>query len=226
MRKLRNPLLTLAATGSILLTLTGCNTTDPSKYETVKMPPAMNYKYSSSTHIAQYSESTNQQQAPAVSIQPLQRQSNSYSSGKSSNTLSRAQIMSELKRDGVRILPTVNDYNYVVPDYNWIAKEYHGYFSWFLYYLGAKYNAEGMDCDNFANFYQQNLVLANLKAGGARHGDVPCARMVVNQKDRGIYHALNLIRTNLGWYVVEPQDGQLIALNDYRYRKNITKIVF
>lgn len=140
--------------------------------------------------------------------------------------LSRIEMMHELREQGVMTLPTVNDHKYVIPQHTWVRNDYNRYFDSYIYYLGAEYNAEGMDCDNFANFYRQNLVLANLKAGGARLGDVPCATIVVNQRDKGIFHALNLIRTNRGWFVIEPQDGTLTQLKSYRYLRDITKVTF
>ena len=145
---------------------------------------------------------------------------------KDQEIISRMEIMRELRDQGVMVAPVVNDHKYVVPHDQWMRNNYNEYFKAYIYYLGAQYEAEGMDCDNYADFYRQNLVLSNLKAGGAKYGDVPCATMVVNQKDKGIYHALNLVRTQQGWYAVEPQDGTFTELNRYRYLNSITKMIF
>jgi len=190
------------------------------------MPPAMRYQPTQLTQsYALHQAEQPQNTTPANSIQSNSTVLQSSTSGKKT-VLSRTEVMSELRHNGLLISPTVNDHKYVIPQHSWVDGDYGRYFDSYIYYLGAEYNAEGMDCDNFADFYRQNLILANLKAGGARQGDVPCATIVVNQKDKGIYHALNLIRTNRGWYVVEPQDGTFTSLNTYRYLRNITKVTF
>lgn len=223
--KTKNLVSTLAVAIVGCFFLTGCETTSSANYESVKMPPAMHYHAGSSNSYASNKSFNGSSTAPANSISQS-AQSTRYSPSQTKQILSRERIITELRDSGVLVFPAVNDHKYIVPEHSWVRGDYSQYFDWYIYYLGARYNAEGMDCDNFADFYRQNLVLSNLKAGGARRGDVPCATLIVNQKDKGIYHALNLVRTDRGWYVVEPQDGTFVALNSYRYRRDITKITF
>jgi len=208
-------LWTLAA--GLLVSLSGCNTVDPDQYQSVKMPPSMRYQAGSNHGSAsQY----------ALAAVPAGSTFSGVSSAAAGQTITRGRVLTELRSLGIRARFNVADNQYVIPDDAWLKQQYDPYFRWFLHYLSADYQAEGMDCDNFSNMYQQNLVLANLKSGGSRAGEVPCAVMIVNQRDKGILHALNLVRTDRGWFVVEPQDGRFTPLTSYRYRHDIATIDF
>lgn len=217
-------LISIAILGCLFLS--GCNATYSENYQTVKMPPAMRYKATEVNYDYAINHSNTEQNTTPTNA--ILQSSPSMRGIRQDNAtmLSRIDLMQELRTQGLLILPTVNDHKYVIPQHSWVNGDYSSYFDSYIYYLGAEYNAEGMDCDNFADFYRQNLVLANLKAGGARQGDVPCATIVVNQRDKGIYHALNLMRTNRGWFVIEPQDGTFTKLSSYQYLRNITKVTF
>ncbi|MGF1483142.1 MAG: hypothetical protein ACFBZ8_02130 [Opitutales bacterium] len=214
--------LLLAVAGSLVLT--GCNSVDPSTYSTVKLPPAMIYPAKPPKPTVVLGErielrsmdSTTSAVAPAAPNRDLPLPP-SYVSHEPGQTLGRDEILAELRSSGVRTRFNVTDNRYVVPSHTWMNEEYQPFFDWYLRYLDTDYHAEGMDCDNYSNFYKQNLVLANLRSGGSRHGDVPCAVMIVNQHDKGIIHALNLIRTDRGWFAVEPQEGRIVSLRNYRY---------
>ncbi|MGF1448993.1 MAG: hypothetical protein ACFB20_06210 [Opitutales bacterium] len=213
-----------------ILCLTGCNTVDPATYSTVKLPPAMTYPahpsqidYPLGEHIHLRAPTTPTTPAPAAPNRDLPLPP-AYVSEKPGQTLGRDQILAELRAEGVRTRFNVTDNRYIVPSHDWVKREYQPFFDWYLRYLDTDYHAEGMDCDNYSNFYKQNLVLANLRSGGSRHGDVPCAVMIVNQRDKGIIHALNLIRTDRGWYAVEPQEGHVWSLSSYKYLRDIQYI--
>jgi len=142
------------------------------------------------------------------------------------SVLTRAQVIAELRAQGIPCDPNVVDNRYIVPEHSWVTDHYYPYFRWYIRYLQVEYQAEGMDCDNYSSFYRQNMVLSNLKAGGTRTGDVPVAIMVVYQHDKGITHMLNLIRTSRGWFAVEPQDGIMTPFSTYRYRSNVKYVDF
>lgn len=209
----------LILAGVVLMALTGCNSVDPAQYQSVKLPPPMRYQpgYAADTYRARLASNS---AVPAAST------SNVSAAARPGGTISRNGVLAELRGMGVRSKFNIADNTYVIPDHDWVKKQFDPYFRWYIYYLSAEYHAEGMDCDNYSDMYQQALILANLKAGGTRSGDVPCAVLVVNQRDKGILHALNLVRTNKGWYIVEPQDGLFIPLSSYRYKNDIAYVDF
>jgi hypothetical protein len=226
--------LVLAVPG--ILCLSGCNTTDPAIYSKVKLPPAMTYptRASQPSHpLGQHIELTPRDPDTAAALRrggatPVPAAPNrdlpmppSYVSDTPSQTLTRDQVIAELRLAGVRTRFNVTDNTYVVPSHKWVSEDYGAYFDWYLSYLDTDYHAEGMDCDNYSNFYKQNMVIANLRSRGSHRGDVPCAVIIVNQRDKGIIHALNLVRTDRGWFAVEPQEGRITALARYKYRNDV-----
>ena len=217
-----------ALAGLLLTLLTGCNTieSDPSVYQGVRIPPPMTYGANvDRTQAIDLDASIDPSQVPGIreNEAPLPP---AYNVRNNRKLLTRSQVVAELRSQGINCSPNVVDNTYIVPDHNWVAQHYYPYFQWYIHYLRVEYQAEGMDCDNYSAFYKQNMVLSNLKAGGTRYGDVPCAVMVVYQYDKGITHMLNLVRTNRGWFAVEPQDGIMTPLNSYRYRNNIKYVDF
>lgn len=210
-----------------LLTCTifsGCTLPTSGGFELVKAPPGMHYQLSDTNN--RYAINRNIDGDDTTPTNAIQASARPLQQGRLGRfaLLSKADVIQELRENGLLILPTVNDHKYIIPLHSWVDKDYSRYFDSYIDFLGAQYQAEGMDCDNFADFYRQNLVLANLKAGGANEGDVPCATVVVNQRDTGIYHALNLMRTSRGWFVIEPQQGSITSLRSYRYLADITKV--
>ena len=88
---------------------------------------------------------------------------------------------------------------------------------------------ENLDCDNFALFYKSLFSISRYKAGKAKEPAV--ALVIVEQKfpfggiPSGDLHMLNLIFTNNGWYIFEPQTGESIILEDYVNQEFIKFII-
>ena len=123
-----------------------------------------------------------------------------------------------------------------IAPYNWTQAiftdaEYvrikHSYFlefnKWFMaatkrFYL--KDLGDGYDCDNFAHLYKSLMSTAAYKNNSKREILVGVI-FVAQRKDFGgipagkYNHALNLIGTEKGWFVIEPQTGEMCELKDY-----------
>ena len=128
-----------------------------------------------------------------------------------------------------------DDNRYVVVEHDWLMKIFVPYFGTFLNHLHAgPAGGEGYDCNDFALLFRAKLSLSNLLAGGARQGEVPCGRLVVWQQVGfgGVtgrphaVHALVLIRTDLGWYVVEPQTGASTSFQKYPNLSGVIDVIF
>ena len=130
-----------------------------------------------------------------------------------------------------QILPSqieFSDQFYILPQHEWLANEFIPFSLEFFEANDVIASGEGMDCDNAAHLFKQLLSLSNTRGGRSHKGDVPCAVIKTTQLhpfggapgDRST-HALILLRTNEGWYVIEPQTGAISRLDSYPNREMI-----
>jgi hypothetical protein len=88
---------------------------------------------------------------------------------------------------------------------------------------------ENLDCDNFALLYKSLFSVSRYKSDTKKEPAV--ALVVVEQKrpfagiPAGLLHMLNLVFTNNGWYIFEPQTGEAILLEDYPNQEFIKFII-
>lgn len=126
-----------------------------------------------------------------------------------------------------------SDDAFVLPDQAWIETEFLPYFRAYLDAMGAEPSGEGMDCDNYAQIFKQQLALCNARGGRATAGDVPCAVVKAQQvlpfggvPGDGSRHSVALLRTSAGWQIVEPQTGAITPLEAYPNRAYIDWALF
>ena len=128
-----------------------------------------------------------------------------------------------------------DDEDYVVIEHRWLLDTFLPYFRTFLLHLhSGQVGGEGFDCDDVTLLFRAKLTLSNLRAGGSRKGEVPCGRLIVRQKTSfgGVpggpraVHALILIRTDAGWFIVEPQTGAITPFASYANLPNIVEVSF
>lgn len=138
--------------------------------------------------------------------------------------LASADLGSELRAlIGPTTLIFVRDRQFVVVDHGWLEGVFLPHFRRFLAGLGPPATlTEGLDCDNFADLLRTQLVIANLRGGGHRWGDVACAviqaytvRPFAEVPATQVLHALIALRTSQGWFVIEPQNTTLSPLSEY-----------
>lgn len=78
---------------------------------------------------------------------------------------------------------------------------------------------ENLDCDNFAMLYKSLMSVSAYKSSSAIE---PAVALLVLEQVKpfggipsGGLHMVNLVFTNQGWYVIEPQTGKYILLEKY-----------
>ena len=83
-------------------------------------------------------------------------------------------------------------------------------------------SGEAYDCDNHAMLYKSLMSCATLKKKSALR-EILVGVIVVMQKEEAlgipasaITHALNIVFTDKGWIVYEPQTGQHCPLSEYK----------
>lgn len=85
---------------------------------------------------------------------------------------------------------------------------------------GIEAKKMNLDCDNYAMLYKSLMGISAYKSGDTL--DVAVAVIVVRQVNEfggipgtGGLHMVNLVFTNNGWFVFEPQTGEFILLEKY-----------
>jgi hypothetical protein len=125
------------------------------------------------------------------------------------------------------------DNRYDQVDYYFFRK-FNNWFNKLLFengLLSLGENGEALDCENYAMLYKSTMSLANLKSGNKN--ELAVGIVVVRQMNEfaripatGGLHAVNLVMTNKGWYIVEPQTNQFILLEDYPNQEYVQYIIF
>lgn len=89
---------------------------------------------------------------------------------------------------------------------------------------------ENLDCDNFAMLYKSLMGISGYKSKEKSEPSV--AVVVVRQVNEygGIrasngLHMVNLIMTNNGWFILEPQTGKFILLEEYPNQEFIQYLI-
>ena len=101
----------------------------------------------------------------------------------------------------------------------------------FLVKNRIKHSENNFDCDNFSNLFKSILFLTN-KNQTENTGQIVVGLAIVEQEFEFAYipsgdetwHMMNIVLTETGWYMVEPQNGMYIHI-DY-YPNKILSIYF
>ncbi|MCH6257546.1 hypothetical protein MLD52_13375 [Puniceicoccaceae bacterium K14] len=207
--------------------LSGCQTTiQSSSIQANGRPPAMVYAVDRlSSPSSAHSMSLNSgiaENAPATTLAYPKQAFRETAPDES--TVKAHQLYSELVFD-YAFSPSqieLSDSRYNLPDHRWLHNEFLPYISGYFDELGISLIGEGMDCDNIAHLFRQQLALSNFQGGRANLGDIACGIVKTQQKyDFGgvegdqNYHCLILLRTNLGWFAIEPQTGESVEIELY-----------
>lgn len=118
-------------------------------------------------------------------------------------------------------------------DYYWFRK-FNNWFRELLFENGIMSLGganESHDCDNFAMLYKSMMSVAGFKSNSKIE---PASGLITVQQvnefggipGTGGLHMLILVMTNQGWYVVEPQTGDFILLEDYPNQQHIKMFIF
>ena len=119
------------------------------------------------------------------------------------------------------------DTRYIGVDFRYFT-EYAAWFNKFRDKYFPTHKSQAFDCDNFAFLYKDLMISSVFKKDSKRQ--ILVGVLVVNSEKEfhGIggegLHALNIIHTNAGWYVIEPQNGKYTQLE--KYTNPIVKYIF
>ena len=116
------------------------------------------------------------------------------------------------------------------PDHDWLVA-FNGWFRSLQKPLKIHFEDQAFDCDDFANTYVAFADLLALRSGQS-DGSVCVGWATVNYRvafagiRRGTAHAVAIIGTSRGLYIVEPQDGTMVSLREFPNRDTIEEVFF
>lgn len=126
---------------------------------------------------------------------------------------------------------TLFDVNYQAVDYYFFLK-FNKWFEKLKFENGIMPidQKENLDCDNFAMLYKSLMGISGYK--GSNKSEPSVAVVVVRQVNEyaGIpasngLHMVNLVMTNNGWFIFEPQSGEFILLEKYPNQEFIQYLI-
>lgn len=119
----------------------------------------------------------------------------------------------------------------VRPDRRWL-KDFKDWFHSVQKPLKIHYTEQLWDCDDYANCFVAFADLLGLKAG-EKHASGLCVgwasvyyQVAYGGIRAGGAHALVVVGTSEGIYLLDPQDGSMVALKDFPNRDTIEEINF
>lgn len=109
--------------------------------------------------------------------------------------------------------------------------EFKGWFRKLEKPLKIRFVDQLWDCDNYANCFVAFADLLSLRAGETRGSVcIGWASVFYRFKFAGIRaggaHAVVIVGTSQGLFVIEPQDGTMVALRDFPNRHTIEEVYF
>lgn len=118
----------------------------------------------------------------------------------------------------------------LLPEHSWLL-DFRGWFRSLQKPLKVRFEGELWDCDDYANCFVAFADLLALKAGDTRGSFcIGWATVYYRNPFAGIRaggaHAVVIVGTSKGLYVLEPQDGTMIALKDFPNRHTIEDVYF
>ena len=140
----------------------------------------------------------------------------------------------EIKAEFAKVTDTPPQVNYIRtrflrPDKSWVTR----FKSWFRSLekpLRMRYENQLWDCDNYANCFVAFADLLALKAGESRAPFcVGWATVYYQRPFAGIRagaHAVVIVGTKDGLFVIEPQDGTMVSLREFPNRHTIENVYF
>lgn len=120
--------------------------------------------------------------------------------------------------------------NLLRPDHAQLV-DFKGWFRSLEKPLKIRFVDQLWDCDNYASCFVAFADLLAMKAGDVR-GSFCIGWATVNYRNRfagvraGTAHAVVVVGTSKGLFIIEPQDGTMVALRDFPNRHTIEEVNF
>jgi hypothetical protein len=118
---------------------------------------------------------------------------------------------------------------FLQPDHAWMTR-FKGWFRSLEKPLKMTYEDQLWDCDNYANCFVAFADLLTLRAGDTRGTFCVGWATVYYERPfagtRSGAHAVAIVGTSRGLFVIEPQDGSMVSLREFPNRHTIEAVYF
>lgn len=140
----------------------------------------------------------------------------------------------DIQAEFARVTKTPPQVNFVrtkflQPDHAWMTR-FKAWFGNLEKPLKMRFEDQLWDCDNYANCFVAFADLLALRAGETRGAFcVGWAAVYYQRPFAGVRsgpHAVVIVGTQRGLFVVEPQDGSMVALREFPNRDTIEAVYF
>jgi hypothetical protein len=119
------------------------------------------------------------------------------------------------------------DFKYIPVTLDWL-QQYVQWWEGAKVTFGINYRGEQFDCENFARLFKAlgDVTILGLNRKEAASLGIGSLLVLPKKEFGGIgpedgTHVLNIVGTDMGWFVVEPQTGAIIELGKYPNLKTI-----
>ncbi len=152
------------------------------------------------------------------------------------HSISAAELLTSAQKllpKGAFLGPLLDE-RYAVIKHDWLVRRFIPFYrNAVTTLLSATHGGggEGADCDDFGMFLRHMVGIAGMLAGNAQ----PAAAKVIAFQAKSFSgvgrtrerHAIGLFLTEIGWFVLEPQNAaELVPIADYANRNGIQYVTF
>ncbi|MEM7673952.1 MAG: hypothetical protein AAF212_11485 [Verrucomicrobiota bacterium] len=142
---------------------------------------------------------------------------------RSNPILSRNEVRTELQNYRI-VQAELRDNRYIVPNETWLKDQLIPfYIAYAEQNLSPALNNEKMS-DGLCKVFQSIMYQANIRGGGTRKGDVPVGVMMTRAKGQKELRYRVIIRTESGWSVIDPNDGAMTSLRNFKTTNDIFRV--
>ena len=142
---------------------------------------------------------------------------------RSNSILSRNEVRTELQNYRI-VQAELRDNRYIVPNETWLKDQLIPfYIAYAEQNLSPALNNEKMS-DGLCKVFQSIMNQANIRGGGTRKGDVPVGVMMTRAKGQKELRYRVIIRTESGWSVIDPNDGAMTSLRNFKTTNDIFRV--
>ena len=142
---------------------------------------------------------------------------------RSNSILSRNEVRTELQNYRI-VQAELRDNRYIVPNETWLKDQLIPfYIAYAEQTLSPALNNEKMS-DGLCKVFQSIMYQANIRGGGTRKGDVPVGVMMTRAKGQKELRYRVIIRTESGWSVIDPNDGAMTSLRNFKTTNDIFRV--
>ncbi|MEM9026364.1 MAG: hypothetical protein AAGB06_05460 [Verrucomicrobiota bacterium] len=142
---------------------------------------------------------------------------------RSTSVLSRSEVRTELQNYRI-VQAELRDNRYILPNETWLkSRLIPFYIAYAEQNLSPALNNEKMS-DGLCKVFQSIMYQANIRGGGTRKGDVPVGVMMTRVKGQKELRYRVIIRTESGWSVIDPNNGAMTSLKNFRTTNDIFRV--